>query len=206
MTEVVGTTDVDLQEALIKEIENMNLDFRKPGTNEWIDWKVYKQMKPYKYDRVLVDENGNPLVDENGNVILIPPDASEDFDSPLIDEDGHPIMVPPETRDERQEDYIIVLIDDEDMGEDGQWTVQIDIIVSMYCEDPLQQGNMVIQNVLNRIWMNFAKKAFIDNRYEMLKKAAKRFNQEAITNFYEGLLVTRWKLPRVFPEEAVEFV
>lgn len=204
MTEVVGTTDVDLQEALIREIKGMNLDFRKPGTNEWIDWKIYRQMKPYKYDRVLVDESGAPVLDEDGNVILIPPDAESS--SPLIDGNGYPVMIPPEAKDEDQEDYIIVLIDDEDMGEDGQWTVQIDIIVSMYSEDPLQQGNVVIQGVLNRIWMNFAKKAFIDERYEMLKKASKRFNQEAITNFYEGLLITRWKLPRVFPEEAVEFV
>lgn len=204
MTEVVGTTDVDLQEALIREIKGMNLDFRKPGTNEWIDWKIYRQMKPYKYDRVLVDESGAPVLDEDGNVILIPPEAESS--SPLIDGNGYPVMIPPEAKDEDQEDYIIVLIDDEDMGEDGQWTVQIDIIVSMYSEDPLQQGNVVIQGVLNRIWMNFAKKAFIDERYEMLKKASKRFNQEAITNFYEGLLITRWKLPRVFPEEAVEFV
>lgn len=185
MTEVVGTTDIDLQEAIIKEIQGMKLDWRKPGTaTEWIDWKFYRQMKPYKMDQILVDEDGTPLLDEN----------------------GYPIMIPDETRDEDQENYIIVMIDDEDLGADGQWTVQIDIIVSIYCEDAKQQGNIVIQDILNRIWMNLAKKGIIDNRYEMETWARKRFNQEALINFYEGLLITKWKLPRVFPEEVSKYV
>ena len=60
--------------------------------------------------------------------------------------------------------------------------------------------------MLNRIWFDFAKKGIIDKKYEMEKKARKRFNQEAITNYYEGLLETRWKLPEVFPEEVSRLV
>lgn len=186
MVELVGTTDIELQEALIKEIKKMNLDWRKPGTaSQWIDWKYYRQMKPYKTDQMLVDADGTPLLDEN----------------------GYPIMIPDDTRDPDQENYIIVLIDDEDINADDEWVVQIDIIVSIYCEDPQQQGGAVIQDILNRIWMGFKKKAFIADRYQMVNGfGRKRFNQEAITNFYEGLLVTKWKLPRVFPEEASALV
>ncbi len=185
MTEVTGTTDLDLQKALIEEIKKINLDWRKPGTaGQWIDWKYYRQMKPYKQDMILTDADGTPLVDE----------------------DGHPIMIPDETRDLDQENYIIVMIDDEDMNSNGEWVVQIIMIVSMYCEDPEQQGNMVIQDVLNRIWMGLAKKGIIADRYEMEPFGRKRFNQEAITNFYEGILITKWKLPRVFPEEVSKYV
>lgn len=185
MTEVTGTTDIDLQEALLKEVREMNLDWRKPGSaNEWIDWKYYRQMKPWKMDEMLIGEDGRPLLDEN----------------------GYPIVIPDETRDEDQEDYIIVMIDDEDLNPEGEWIVQIVFIASVYIEDDKQQGNLVIQDVLNRIWMNLSKKGIIAGRYEMENFGRKRFNQEATTNFYEGILITKWKLPRVFPEEVSKFV
>lgn len=182
MIEISGSTDIELQEAILKEIKKISVDWRKPGSNQWIDWKYYKQMKPQKLDAILVDDNGNYV----------------------IDEEGHPIMIPPEVRDEDQEDYIVVMIDDEDEKADGSWTVNIIIAVSIYIEDPDNQGMMVVQDILNRIWLHFAKKGIIAEKFEMESGAKKRFNLENIINFYEGVLMTKWKLPMVFPEEVME--
>ncbi|MBO5551814.1 MAG: hypothetical protein J5966_07640, partial [Lachnospiraceae bacterium] len=181
---VVGATDTELQDAVIEELKKVKADWRKPGSTEWIDWKYYTQMKPQKQDAILVDEDGNYVLDEN----------------------GYPIMIPPETRDEDQEDYMVVMIDDEDENQDGEWVVQVIIAVSIYAEDDKNQGLRVIQDVLNRIWMHFAKQGIIAGKYEMEHGAKKRFNLENDTNFYEGVLITKWKLPRVFPESVSELV
>lgn len=186
MVDTVSSTDTGLQDAIIEELKKINLDWRKPGTKpaEWIDWKYYTQMKPQKLDALLCDDEGRPV----------------------LDIEGHPVMIPPEDRDEDQENYIVVMLDDEDENNDGDWIVQVVIAVSIYLEDDKNQGMRVIQDVLNRIWMHFARKGIIDGRYEMERGAKKRFNLENVTNFYEGVLITKWKIPEVFPEFIREFV
>ncbi len=182
MIEIAGSTDIELQEAVIKDLKKISGDWQKPGSNRGIDWKYYTQMKPQKKDAILVDEDGNYVIDEN----------------------GYPIMIPPEVRDEDQEDYMVVMIDDEDENAETGWVVNIIIAVSVYIEDDKNQGMRVIQDILNRIWLHFAKKGIIAEKFEMERGAKKRFNLENITNFYEGVLMTKWKLPMVFPEEVME--
>lgn len=146
-----GQTDLDLQLALMDEVEKVikEQSIKKPGNgHEWEDYHIYKQDKPWKDDS----------------------DAED------------------------QEDYIIVMLDDEDTNDKWEWIVQVHIIISIHLEDDEAQGNVFLADLMNQLYNDFRRKGIIARKYELEKKAHKRFNQECYPNFYECDLVTNWKL------------
>lgn len=105
-----------------------------------------------------------------------------------------------------QENYIIIMIDDEDTVDNGEWVVQIYFLVSIgeYYEE--HNGNIVILNMLNEIWRRLNEDWIIGEKYRPEKQAQKRLNHECYPNYYEGALVTYWRLPdtnTVYPEELI---
>lgn len=146
-------TDLDLQDALIRELEELveRQSLKKLDGEVWKDFNIYRQDKPYKDDEADVD----------------------------------------------QEDYIIVMLDDEDMDQDGRWIVDVQMVISIMLFEKENQGNLILANLMNQIDLHLSKKGIIAGKYEMEKEKYKRFNHECDPNYYECCLITRWKLPAV---------
>ena len=104
--------------------------------------------------------------------------------------------------DDDQEDYIIVMLDDEDLGADNRWKVDVHIIISICLYEEQHQGNLILANLMNQIYMHLARKGVIGNMFEMEAEAHKRFNHECYPNYYECDLITVWRLPEL--ERAAE--
>lgn len=94
-----------------------------------------------------------------------------------------------------QEDYIIVMLDDEDTNGDGDWIVTVHIIMSIMLMEEQHQGNLILANLMNQLDFHFRRKGIIGEKYEMEKERHKRFNQECYPNYYECDYITKWKLP-----------
>lgn len=97
--------------------------------------------------------------------------------------------------DEAQEDYILVMLDDEDTDDDGRWIVQVHILISIMLYEEEHQGNLILANLMNQIDQHFSKKGVIAGRYEMETERHKRFNHDCPPNYYECDYITKWKLP-----------
>lgn len=151
-------TDLELQEAVIREIQNLldKQSLRKPNGEVWKDFNIYRQAKPYK----------------------------NDFD------------------DERQEDYIIVMLDDEDMEEngDGSWIVMLHIGICITYESDDGQGDVVLANLMNQIDLHLRKLGYIDQKYELLREAHKRFDPDSGPNYFQCDYISKWKLPPIHME------
>lgn len=148
-------TDLKLQQAIIDEIKMMmdTNSIKKLNGDQWTDFHVYRQDKPYKDDE-----------------------------------------------EDDQEDYMIVMLDDEDLGADGRWKVDVHILISICLYEQEHQGNVILADLMNQIFMHFQKKGFIGEMFEMEPEAHKRFNQECYPNYYECDLITVWKLPEIYME------
>ena len=96
-----------------------------------------------------------------------------------------------------QEDYIIVLINDEDTDGEGNWIVEIQFIISIVLYEEAHQGNLILANLMNQIEMHLRKKGIIAGKYEIEDEMHKRFNQECPPTYYECALITKWKIPTV---------
>lgn len=144
-------TDLDLQDALIREIEGLadSHSLKKLDGEEWKNFRIYRQDKPYKDDEA----------------------------------------------DEEQEDYIIVLLDDEDTDPEGNWIVSVHMLISIMLFEEEHQGNMILANLMNQIDLHLSKKGIIDGRYEMEPEKHKRFNNACEPNYYECDFITKWRLP-----------
>lgn len=149
-------TDLELQDALIREIEELveHQSLKKLDGEVWKDFNIYRQDKPYKID-------------------------GEEDD---------------------QEDYIIVMLDDEDTDQDGQWIVTIHMLISIMLFEDEHQGNLILATLMNQIDLHLSKKGIIAGKYEMEKEKHKRFNNECYPNYYECDLITKWRLPAAHME------
>ncbi len=144
-------TDLDLQEAIIREIKELaaSQSLKKLNGEVWKDYHIYKQDKPYKDDEEADD----------------------------------------------QEDYILVMLDEEDTDDEGNWIVTVHIVISIMLFEEEHQGNLILANLMNELDLHFCKKGIIAGRYEMEKERHKRFNHECYPNYYECDYITQWKLP-----------
>ncbi len=102
--------------------------------------------------------------------------------------------------DAAQEDYIIVMLDEEDTDGDGKWVVTVHIVMSIMLLEEEHQGNMILANLMNQLDLHFWKKRIIDSRYEIEQERHKRYNHECYPNYYECDYITKWKLPEVYQE------
>ncbi|MCM1045634.1 MAG: hypothetical protein NC417_09000 [Candidatus Gastranaerophilales bacterium] len=108
--------------------------------------------------------------------------------------------------DDDQEDYIIVMLDNEDTDEDGRWIVDVHMLISIRLFEEEHQGNLILATLMNQIDLHLSKKGIIAGRYEMELEKHKRFNQECYPNYYECDFITRWKLPAVNMEGIEELI
>lgn len=155
-------TDLALQEAIIGEIIGLteHHGLKKADGEDWKDYVIYRQDKPYK-------------------------DDMDDAD---------------------QEDYIIVMLDEEDINSEGKWVVTVHIIISIMLLEEERQGNLVLANLMNQLDLHFWKKRVIDNRYEMERERHKRFNHECYPNYFECDYITKWELPEMNQEGIGELI
>ena len=99
---------------------------------------------------------------------------------------------------DEQDDYITVVIADEDTDKDGNMIVEIQMILSIYLyDDKNQTGELMLANFMNQIDYYLRGKRIIDGKYEMEREVHKRFNPDCYPNFYESAYITKWKLPEI---------
>lgn len=175
-------TDLDLQKCIVGEIEGLIKDKCLQVAEDYDrieDFKVYVQDKPYKSDYVSFED----------------PFAGEEPDKDIMVGSGD------------QENYIIVVLDDEDLEEGSDdWTVLVHIIVSIKLYERLHQGNLIIADIMNNIYMHLKKKYIIGERYTIEPKAKKRFNLECYPEYAEGDLLTWWKIKDIYTEGLEDFI
>ena len=105
-----------------------------------------------------------------------------------------------DAEEDDQEDYIIVMLDDEDTNDAGHWVVTVHIVISIMLMEEEHQGNLILANLMNQLDLHFMKKRVIDSRYEIENERHKRFNHECYPNYYECDYITKWVLPAVHQE------
>ncbi|MDE7201929.1 MAG: hypothetical protein K2O91_08520 [Lachnospiraceae bacterium] len=54
-----------------------------------------------------------------------------------------------DAEDEDQEDYIIVMLDEEDTNDLGRWVVTVHILISIMLLEKSHQGNLILANLMN---------------------------------------------------------
>ncbi len=107
--------------------------------------------------------------------------------------------------DEEQWNYILVVLDDEDVKDD-KWEVTIHFCIGIVDAEKNCQGNLNVAYLMDEIYSYFIKKGIVKNQYRMERKAHKRFNKELRYPYYEGDLITFWRLPLPFEEGLEEFL
>lgn len=165
-------TDVDLQTAIIRELESMCKDeslmmpVYEPTEDligqqfkAWKDFNIYRQDMPYKNEEM--------------------PDE--------------------------QEDYLIVVIWDEDTDDAGDWIVEMHIIIGITLYEEEHQGNLILLNLMNQIDYRLRTKGILGKQYEKELKAHKRIN-ECEPNRYECDYITYWKIPQIIQEGLEELL
>lgn len=111
----------------------------------------------------------------------------------------------PVKRDEDDEDirnYVVVAIGDEDV-EDDLWKVELHFDVCIEDREGNGTGNIHVLYLMNEIYLHFIKQGITGRHYFMEKEAHKRLNFERMHPYYEGDLITYWKLP-LPKEEGLE--
>lgn len=107
--------------------------------------------------------------------------------------------------DEELRNYIVVMIGEEQSSED-EWDVEIHFSVCIEDRDKDRSGNINVLYLMNEIYMYFIKKGTIGRHCRMEKKAHKILNLESVFPYFEGDLVTTWKLPLPNEEGLEELV
>lgn len=107
--------------------------------------------------------------------------------------------------DERQWNYILVAIGDEDIV-DGIWRVEIHFSIGIEDKGENCQGHLNIAYIMNEIYLHFTKIGFAGKKYSMEEEAHKRFNPANQHPYYEGDLITYWELPLPVTEGLEDFL
>ena len=108
--------------------------------------------------------------------------------------------------DEFEENYIVVIIGDEDEKENGSWNVEIQFIIGYHDEDENRQAHIVLYTLMNNIYMDLKEGLPVDNRYDLLNKSHKRFADQHREGFYESALIMTWNIPGFLQEGLRELV
>jgi len=96
--------------------------------------------------------------------------------------------------DDELENYVIVIINDEDLDSEGYWTVEMQFIVSIELDEDDRQGHIIIASFMNELWKHFKTHNIAEGEAELVPKSAKkRWNQESYPNYYEAALICDWK-------------
>ena len=110
-----------------------------------------------------------------------------------------------DVNDEELENYVIVIINDEDMDSEGNWTVQIQFIVAIELDEDDRQGHMILASFMNELWQHFKTNNIAEGEAELVPQSGKkRWNQESYPNFYEAALICNWKFKDVEYKTGLE--
>lgn len=104
-----------------------------------------------------------------------------------------------EEDDKMQCNYILVMIGDQDADEE-QWDTEIHFSICIEDRDEDRSGDINVLYLMNEIYNHFIQKGIVGKDGKMEKKAHKRLNTQALFPYYEGDLITHWKLP--LPKEV----
>ncbi len=96
--------------------------------------------------------------------------------------------------DQELRNYIVVMIAEETAGED-EWNVEIHFSVNIEDRDKARSGSVNVLYLMNEIYTHYTKTGVIGRHYRMETEAHKVLNLEAPFPYYEGDLITYWKLP-----------
>lgn len=118
---------------------------------------------------------------------------------------GHGLPLPQDEDDRDLCNYIVVMCGDEE-ADDEEWNVEIHFSINIEDRDKSRNGNINVMNLMNEIYMHFIKKGIIDGYARMETKAYKFLNMEAPYPYYEGDLITNWKLPLPLEEGLEDFI
>lgn len=114
--------------------------------------------------------------------------------------------------DENQWNYITVILSDQDVEIDERglepdcWKVEVHFSVGVEDTDRDRQGHANLSYLINEIYMHFRKQGILDGKYVMETEAHKRFNEHQQYPYYEGDLITYWKIPIPVTEGLEEFL
>lgn len=103
----------------------------------------------------------------------------------------------PRKQDEDGEElrnYIVVMIAEE-KSNDIEWNVEIHFSINIEDKDRDCSGDINILYMMNEIYTHFIKEGIVGKHCNMEKEAHKILNLEAPFPYYEGDLITNWKLP-----------
>ena len=103
-----------------------------------------------------------------------------------------------------EQNYIIVLLGDEDEQDGGGWRVEIQHIIGYADEDDARQGHVVTATLMNNIMMDLKKHP--DMMYSLRDDSHKRFADQHNEGFYEAALITFWDLQPIHEEIARELI
>jgi len=96
--------------------------------------------------------------------------------------------------DEELRNYIVVMIGDQE-SDDREWNVEIHFSICIEDRDHDHSGNLNVLYLMNEIYTHFIKKGIVGKHCSMENEANKVLNLETPFPYYEGDLITNWKLP-----------
>ncbi len=111
-----------------------------------------------------------------------------------------PVKSPGEFQDEDgdyggQWNYVCIVLAEEKL-KDGEWQVEVHFSIGIKDADKECQGHRHVGNLMNEIFLHFAKAGFLEGRYIMDEETAyKKYDMEGEYPYYQGDLVTFWRLP-----------
>lgn len=110
-----------------------------------------------------------------------------------------------DTNDSELENYVIVIINDEDMDSEGNWIVEMQFIVAIELDEDDRQGHIILASFMNELWQHLKKYDVAEGQAELVPKSGKkRWNQESYPNFYEAALICDWKFKDAEYKRGVE--
>lgn len=110
-----------------------------------------------------------------------------------------------EEDDEELRNYVLVVVGDQDV-EGDEWVTEVHFAINIEDRDRDRSGNINVLYIMNEIYNHFMKKGIVGKHCRMDKKAHKRLNMDAFYPYYEGDLITTWRLPLAQEEGLEEFV
>lgn len=96
--------------------------------------------------------------------------------------------------DEELRNYIVVVIAEE-KSDTEEWDVEIHFSINIEDRDKSRSGNLNVLYLMNEIYAHYMKKGVIGRHCRMEPEAQKYLNLEVPYPYYEGDLITNWKLP-----------
>lgn len=107
--------------------------------------------------------------------------------------------------DEELRNYIVVMIGEQESNRE-EWNVEMHFSICIEDKSHKRSGNLNILYLMNEIYTHFIKEGIVGKHCSMENEAKKILNLEAPFPYYEGDLITNWKLPLPNQEGLEELV